>query len=341
MARLITAASLATMLSAAQADVVATVSSSGEVYQGTTAELGNMAKEQIPIQGLNASTIVEGTVTSTNTDDDEDEEQYDEFDWDTEGPGSTVGIVQVVEKEHQKEFFELFEDDDLSPLEPEVLLAKIAETEKYMDTVKFDSKYDELVREYCLNYDPLCTTWAVMGECQSPEEESHQYMADFCAPACQSCDKLQVENLLEEEGPGSYIGVIQITDEETQKEELETYKEDYDEIKTFDEAVVLKKIADDEEYIEKVVDVEEQYEQVRFTCENKEPLCTVWALLGDCERQDDEVIQEYMTHVCAPACRTCDKFNPDYYEELEDDEDEDSLLEDDEDEEYIEMDVSA
>ena len=48
-----------------------------------------------------------------------------------------------------------------------------------------------------------------------------------------------------------------------------------------------------------------------------------------------------MTHVCAPACRTCDKFNPDYYEELEDDEDEDSLLEDDEDEEYIEMDVSA
>mmetsp|Transcript_2437 Transcript_2437/g.3597 ORF Transcript_2437/g.3597 Transcript_2437/m.3597 type:complete len:389 (-) Transcript_2437:79-1245(-) len=62
--------------------------------------------------------------------------------------------------------------------------------EEYMEIkVMLDDKYST-VRKDCLNRSPNCVFWASIGEC----EKTRDYMVVQCAPACQTCEMLLLEN---------------------------------------------------------------------------------------------------------------------------------------------------
>ena len=56
-------------------------------------------------------------------------------------------------------------------------------------------------------------------------------------------------------------------------------------------------------YMEGIVRVEERYAEVERDCQNRDSMCTAWAVEGYCE--PDHAHNEYMELQCAPACRTC------------------------------------
>lgn len=68
--------------------------------------------------------------------------------------------------------------------------ALIAKTDEYMKSRVFVEDEFRSVRSDCKNRDPLCSFWAVEGEC----EANPSYMIIQCAPACQSCEKVNIEN---------------------------------------------------------------------------------------------------------------------------------------------------
>lgn len=63
-------------------------------------------------------------------------------------------------------------------------------TDEYMKNVVFVKDEYSSVRSDCKNRDSLCSFWAVLGEC----EANPAYMIIQCAPACQSCEKVNIEN---------------------------------------------------------------------------------------------------------------------------------------------------
>jgi len=64
----------------------------------------------------------------------------------------------------------------------------IKETRTYMvDTVSKEEQYKD-IKDICRNQNPHCTLWAISGEC----EANPAYMTVHCAPACQSCELLDV-----------------------------------------------------------------------------------------------------------------------------------------------------
>lgn len=64
----------------------------------------------------------------------------------------------------------------------------LAESKIYMSTVvNVDPAY-ESVREGCQNHEEFCSFWATIGECDS----NPAYMKLHCAPACQSCEQLDI-----------------------------------------------------------------------------------------------------------------------------------------------------
>lgn len=68
-------------------------------------------------------------------------------------------------------------------------IARIDQSTKYMQTVWTQEKFDR-VRHKCKNQHEDCTFWAALGEC----EANPKYMQTNCAPACESCDLLDVSH---------------------------------------------------------------------------------------------------------------------------------------------------
>lgn len=64
-------------------------------------------------------------------------------------------------------------------------LRRLAQTREYLATVELR----EPIREICKNEHELCTAWAVHDECNKNPEG----MKRICAPACLTCDYLDVE----------------------------------------------------------------------------------------------------------------------------------------------------
>lgn len=65
----------------------------------------------------------------------------------------------------------------------------IDESIEYMSTVWSDEKFKR-VRHKCRNMHEDCTFWAALGECN----ENPNYMRTNCAPACKTCDLLDISN---------------------------------------------------------------------------------------------------------------------------------------------------
>jgi len=72
---------------------------------------------------------------------------------------------------------------------PEGTLARIDQSIKYMQTVWLDERFDR-VRHKCKNQHQDCTWWASTGEC----EANPKYMRTNCAPACETCDLLDIRH---------------------------------------------------------------------------------------------------------------------------------------------------
>eukprot|EP00978_Attheya_sp_CCMP212_P030230 scaffold110423_cov55-Attheya_sp.AAC.1 len=72
--------------------------------------------------------------------------------------------------------------------ERQQVLDRMVEMKRYMETVvAVDPKYRR-VKDKCENLHELCLFWAVVGECESNPEQ----MNIDCAPACQTCDQLEL-----------------------------------------------------------------------------------------------------------------------------------------------------
>ena len=101
------------------------------------------------------------------------------------------------------------------------------------------------------------------------------YMYTNCAHSCDTCDGYKKLNL----------GVEQ----RTTGPSLDDWKED-----------ILAHLEDTKDYMFGVVFQDPKYVNVRKSCQNRNPHCTFWAVVGRCEDDPD-----YMLRECAPACQSC------------------------------------
>jgi prolyl 4-hydroxylase len=76
-----------------------------------------------------------------------------------------------------------------NPNERELTTKRIGETVEYMKKVWNEDEFIK-VRHKCKNTHEDCTFWAAVGEC----EENEKYMKTNCAPACYSCDLLDIRH---------------------------------------------------------------------------------------------------------------------------------------------------
>ena len=65
----------------------------------------------------------------------------------------------------------------------------IDETDAYMRHEVFKRKEYRKIRKHCLNQHGSCSQWALQGECRS----NPLFMQLQCAPACQTCEMLDVQ----------------------------------------------------------------------------------------------------------------------------------------------------
>jgi len=77
---------------------------------------------------------------------------------------------------------------DISGETSSEVAALLAQSKVYMSkVVNVDPQYSA-VRADCRNHEALCTFWATIGECDG----NPAYMKLHCAPACQSCEQLDI-----------------------------------------------------------------------------------------------------------------------------------------------------
>eukprot|EP00547_Thalassionema_nitzschioides_P018267 CAMPEP_0194252042 /NCGR_PEP_ID=MMETSP0158-20130606/26651_1 /TAXON_ID=33649 /ORGANISM="Thalassionema nitzschioides, Strain L26-B" /LENGTH=507 /DNA_ID=CAMNT_0038989341 /DNA_START=35 /DNA_END=1558 /DNA_ORIENTATION=- len=127
------------------------------------------------------------------------------------------------------------------------------------------------IKSHCKNIDKSCLFWASIGECKT----NSQYMTTMCAPACQSCTEMTIDNIVQ------YGYVTKYGVEQKQKPKQ-----------------LLRKMA---EYMENVVWKDPAYEGVRSECRNKNADCMHWARLGECDANP-----QFMKKDCGPSCLSCD-----------------------------------
>ena len=202
--------------------------------------------------------------------DEEDEDDYDYYDEEDEDEedeqyGIDFGVVQVIDGN----------DDEIA-----ATMAKLLETENYMEELATTVDRFIYLRKECRNEEDLCSFWATLGECESNPD----YMTDHCAPACQQCTKPT-------EGLGIDFGVAQALEGDASVDDL-----------------IKAKVKETEIYMLDTIWKEDFYTPVRNTCFNHENNCTLWAVLDECNEEDHV---EYMQENCSPACGTCHKLHYD------------------------------
>ena len=143
------------------------------------------------------------------------------------------------------------------------------------------------------------------------EEEEEEVDADrnFCAKMVEG--EYDVWDL---EGPGTDFGVAQVL-----------LREQVEGTGVFDEDAAQQKLKETEAYYNDIVLKEPEYEEIRDYCLNNYQLCTIWAVVGECEDNPDFMFAE-----CGPSCKACDKI------ELVDVDEDGNEIDDDEEEEYEE-----
>ena len=138
----------------------------------------------------------------------------------------------------------------------------------------------------CVDTDDRCSVWASVGECSGNEK----FMRKACPQSCGFCknddyddgDGYEVPAAVKyHAGFGAEYGEPQTAEGEREEETR----------------ALIAKI---DEYMKTKVFVEEKYRSVRADCRNRDPLCSFWAVEGECEANP-----AYMTIQCAPACQSC------------------------------------
>ena len=233
--------------------------------------------------------------------------------------GSTFGVVQTLRRADEPE-----SHDD------QVVAAHLQETARYMRMQVQPPSLDNNDDNDCRNRHEDCTLWAVQGECQV----NPNYMAYQCAPACQTCHWL----LLEEEPDEAWPHKEEEDEEETMNPELETGDLEYEWSVSFGVAQHLLDATGQISRQRLRVQLEETsryYRQLAqqppqggldtdpaptvVPCANHNPWCTLWSLRGECQRN-----LRYMTHNCAPACHVC----PTKWDPIDTDHDSEQAMED-------------
>jgi len=69
-----------------------------------------------------------------------------------------------------------------------LVLQQIQETKLYIEQLKKEQTISSGLLELCRNKHEKCTSWALEGECQ----DTPKYMELNCAPACKSCEQLDM-----------------------------------------------------------------------------------------------------------------------------------------------------
>lgn len=64
---------------------------------------------------------------------------------------------------------------------------------------------------------------------------------------------------------------------------------------------IASKVEKDRQYMKEEVMVQDKYQKIRGICKNNHESCTLWALLGECDKNPG-----YMEVNCGPACRSCE-----------------------------------
>ena len=130
----------------------------------------------------------------------------------------------------------------------------------------------------CVDTDDRCSSWSDVGECDA----NAAFMRKACPQSCGLCndDNGEMLHVL-----GAEYGEAQLA-EGNRAEETRAL------------------IAKTDEYMRTRVLVEDEFRSVRSDCKNRDPLCSFWAVEGECEANPS-----YMIIQCAPACQSCEKVN--------------------------------
>ena len=136
----------------------------------------------------------------------------------------------------------------------------------------------------CVDTDDRCSVWSSVGECGGNEE----FMRKACPQSCGFCSS--------DNDGDEYVAAAAA-------DALAGLGAEYGEPQTAEghrEEETRALIAKTDEYMKTKVFVKEEYRSVRADCRNRDPLCSFWAVEGECEANP-----AYMTIQCAPACESC------------------------------------
>lgn len=140
------------------------------------------------------------------------------------------------------------------------------------------STIDGLENTECKDNHSSCKTWADKNEC----EVNPAYMLLHCAKSCGKCGG--IEDNAVKEGYNDY-GELQEVEGSKREETLS----------------LIQRV---NKYMKDEVFTLDKYKSVRHECKNRHSLCAFWAVLGECEANEN-----YMLLNCAPSCFSCEKID--------------------------------
>ena len=136
----------------------------------------------------------------------------------------------------------------------------------------------------CVDTDDRCSVWSSVGECGGNEE----FMRKACPQSCGFCSS--------DNDGDEYVAAAAA-------DALAGLGAEYGEPQTAEghrEEETRALIAKTDEYMTTKVFVEEEYRSVRDDCRNRDPLCSFWAVEGECQANPAYMIvgSLVLIHVC-------------------------------------------
>lgn len=177
----------------------------------------------------------------------------------------------------------------------------------------------EVIEEVCVDKHDSCSFWTTSGEC----DDNPEYMLKNCAKSCGTCPRREEkkapeeniaaektiaaeENIAVEENKAAGENIVQggevkvtLTDDEKKLVELSAT---FGETQKVSGAEYTRTLANIRETLEYLNDEDESFpESIMRQCKNKHELCSFWAGMEECEKNEP-----FMISNCSPSCQGCD-----------------------------------